>query len=387
MPETWISFSQNGTREGRYLVGIETHESRDEIFFSVPAGFFAHNDSVAAALATLCGKKYKSIKFNFPVSAACSEAVRQRTGANVSAAAKGSERQPGHNIGLNFSGGFDSLASYLLAPEQIRVAVAFGSWFEREREFVETLKPGIICTTDFRQKGYERNDWIFMFAVSLLFADYLALGAVGLGTIFEATVWNYRFSRAKASIPLFDAIGLRDATLTRGLTEFGTAQLMLHYAPELIDGSIISLAPAKSEKRLRKRLLIDATRHRAGGPQPDFDRYEYPKDKLTYGESYPVDFLALLFLRLYGPQLVSRWMDGLDKLDLMALDQIDVGWIYRYNPLFYEDIPGELREGVVRRMRSAAIEPFKETDWPHYRALRDVLTKFHRFDGEGERRP
>jgi hypothetical protein len=131
-------------------------------------------------------------------------------------------------------------------------------------------------------------------------------------------------------------------------------------------------------------LLIDTTRHRDGGPPPDFDNYEYPIKKPKYGESFPIDFLALLFVRLYGPEIVGRWIDGLERLDLKALERIDIGWIYRHNPLFLDDIPSDLRPDVMIRMRDAGIEPFLQTDWPHYRALRNILAEFHRFPIEDD---
>ena len=386
LDQKWIAFSRNCIKEDRFLIGIETDDGHDEIYFSVPIGFYAHNDSVAAALATLCGKKYQKIRFKFPLSRACRQGISEQTSALVTSDGTGTRRRSGRNIALNFSGGFDSLASYFLAPQQIRVAVAFGSWFERERAFFETLSPEVICTTDFRQKGYERNDWLFMFASSLLYADYLDLAGVGMGTIFEATSYNYRFSKHAKQIPLFEAIGLQEITLTRGLTEFGTAQLMLRYGPELIDQSIHSLAEARSEKSLRKRLMIDTMRQRDGGPPPDFDTYEYPNKKPRYGESFPIDFLALSFVRLYGLEIVSRWVDGLDRIDLELLDKIDVSWIYRHNPLFLEDIPPDLRPDVMRRMEEAGIESFHRTDWPHYRALRKILAEFHPFPVEDDER-
>ena len=400
MSLSWIRLSQAGLREGRYLIDIETHEGRDQIYFSVPSDFFAHNDSVAAALATLCGKKYDSIRFSFSVSPQCCKAISERTGANVSALVSGTCRSPGKNIALNFSGGFDSLASHILAPEQIRIAVDFGSWFDRERKFFETLDPEIICRTDFRQKGYadnrdqrqppvvtksvENHDWLFMYAVSLLFADYLDLGRVGLGTIFEASTYNYYVTSNLATSGwhwrnFFEAVGLSETTLTRGLTEFGTARLILHYMPEVIDNSILSVAPPNSEKGLRKRLLIDVSRHRSGAAAPHFERYDYPKEKLNYGESYPIDFLAALFVRLYGPEVVSRWINRLDRLDVEALNRIDTEWIFRYNPFFIYDIPNDLRQGVMDRMRVAGIEPFRDADWQHYRAFREILAEFHRF--------
>lgn len=46
---------------------------REEIFFSVPTDFHAHNDLVAAALMAIMGKGYRSARFNFPISTRCAE--------------------------------------------------------------------------------------------------------------------------------------------------------------------------------------------------------------------------------------------------------------------------------------------------------------------------
>lgn len=380
-PLATLSFSAPRRHSGRLHFGLATADGEDEIFFEVPADFHAHPDCMAACLATLCGTQYRAIHFDFAVSDPCSAAIANRTGAVVTARGVCSARQPGQAIALNFSGGFDSLAAFHLAPGLLTtVAVDFGRNFERERAFFETLHPDLICATDFREKRYDRNDWLFMGAVSLLFADYLDLAAISFGTIFEATVHNYRLAPATASRnALIESIGLHDATFTRGLTEFGTAMVIDAYAADQIDRSIVSLADPGSEKSLRKRLLIDAARHRGGSAAPDFDRYVYPKRMAKYGQSYAIDFLGLVFARLYGRDAVSRWVDGLPA-DLDAqLAEIDVDWVFRRNPLFDPQIAEPLRQDVEARLAGAGIEGFREQDWAGYHAVRQMLETSHRF--------
>lgn len=219
-----------------------------------------------------------------------------------------------------------------------------------------------------------------MGAVSILFADYLNLSRIGWGTIFEATTWNYRLTPGQSAPELCGAVGLGEAALTRGLTEFGTAAILLKHAPGLIPASIESLAAKDSEKQIRKRALVEVTQQYLGGAKADLSSLPLPKKKEPFGATYAVDFLALLFVRMCGAESVSRWVDGLDQIDFEALDKIDVNWAYKFNPLFIEDIPAEWRPSVLRRMQDAGVEPFADSDWGHYRALRDVLARRYNFD-------
>lgn len=376
-----VFFSAPRTSEGFLRFRVRNAETEEEVAFHVPDDFHAHPDCMAACLATLCGTKYRAIHFDFPVSDPCSAAIGERTGAKVTASEPCQPRKPGQAIALNFSGGFDSLAAFQLAPAQQKtVAVDFGPRFARERHFFETLHPDLICATDFRQKGFDRNDWMFMGAVSLLFADYLDLAAISFGTIFEASAHNYRLTPAGASrMPLAESIGLYDATFTRGLTEFGTAMIIDTYSPEMIDRSISSLADPGTEKRLRKRLLVDVVRHRRGCPAPDFDSYAYPKRKTAFGQSYAIDFLALVFAKFYGREAVSRWVDGLPADLEQKLAEIDFDWVFRFNPHFDVQIPEPLRRSVEERLSGARIERFRDEDWAGYRTVRRMLEEHHSF--------
>ena len=71
---------------GRLEVSIAREDARagvsvaDDIYFSVPADFHAHNDLVAAALLTLVGGARPVVSFNFPISSRCAELLRATTG-------------------------------------------------------------------------------------------------------------------------------------------------------------------------------------------------------------------------------------------------------------------------------------------------------------------
>src|SRR6476659_7171829 len=102
---------------GRLTVWVEREDARsgqthyDELWFEVPPDFHTDNDSVAAALLTLVGNR-RAVTFNFPISARCAQLLTEFYDLEeVSPVDPSLEpRRPGRRLGLNFSGGLDSMA-------------------------------------------------------------------------------------------------------------------------------------------------------------------------------------------------------------------------------------------------------------------------------------
>lgn len=352
-----------------------------EIWFSVPPDFHVHNDSVAATLATFCGTKYDTISLNFPISDHCEAALARHCSAAILKPGAIAPRVPGTEIGLSFSGGFDSLAAHLLAPNTMKlISLDFGMRFKRERTYFETHRPAAICTTNFREEGFWANDWRFMASAAILHADYLNLGTIAFGSILEATPWNFAPARSKKGVaedPLYAAAGLVGSSPIRGLTEFGTAMVLDARGSNEIEPSLASLADPGTEKLFRKRLLIDTVRYEAGGPLPPFETYAYPRVKPDFGQSFAVDFLALYFLKLYGYETVGRWMSGLDAPDLAWLSDTDLRFYCRYNPNFITSIPERMRNEVLSGYHECGIYPYDEYDWTAFETVRAFLAQYH----------
>ena len=86
---------------------------------------------------------------------------------------------------MTFSGGLDSTAVVVLLRElmgvpALAITADYGGVFAFERNGFGSVRQDVVCATDFRQRGYFRHGR-FNFAVALLFADYLGLGAVATG--------------------------------------------------------------------------------------------------------------------------------------------------------------------------------------------------------------
>lgn len=364
---------------------LTTQHQRDHLHFSVPDGFRAHCDLVATAVAPLLGRSYAHITFDFPVSEPVRIQVEARTRAKVVSAGAQEVRQPGTRLALNFSGGMDSLAAWLLAPDEtVRLAVDFGRWFRRERGSFELLAPDVICSTDFRAKGYGLTDWLSMGAAATLFADHLDLASVGFGSHLAASPSYLRprgLEPGDATASLISAAGLRDGTLTRGLTEFGTSLIFDRYAPGVADNSLSSVARSGSAKMFRKRLIYDSAVAFRGGPRVDIEHRRLPHRKIQLWQSYGMDFAMIILMALYPPEFVRRFIKEPDMGVLEAASDIRPDFAFRCNPMFVQQIPPRLRNTVVQRMAAADIEMYGDADWVEYEKLRRILAGHYTLPG------
>jgi cyanophycin synthetase len=366
---------------GQLVIDLASEHQRDRLHFSVPEGFRAHFDLVASAVAPLLRSSYAHITFDFPVSDLVRMRVAARTRAEVVSAGAGDPRQPGSRLALNFSGGVDSLAAWLLAPdEMLRVAVDYGRWFQRERKSFAPLAPDVICSTDFRAKGYGQTDWLFMAAATTLFADHLDLSSVGFGTHLAASPSYLRpreWEPRDLTAPLLSAAGLRDRTLTRGLTEFGTSLIVDRYAPDVAGDALASVGRRGSAKMFRKRLIYDSAVAFRGGPRVDIENRRLPHRKIRLWQSYGMDFALIILMALYPPEFVRRFIKNVESGVLEAARDIRPDFAFRCNPLFVQHIPAHLRDTVTRRMASAGIEMYGDADWVEYEKLRRILASHY----------
>lgn len=239
------------------LLGVSRH---DRVHFSVPRDYHVHNDSVAAALLTLLGRTCAEAAFNFPISERCAELLTsyyKLAGVGpVDAALE--PRQPGRHLAINFSGGTDSTALYLLMQDVLGddfkvVSIDFGGRFTHERQGYRRFHRDVTCRTDLRQHGYDTHGR-FIASVALLYADYLDLAGVVSGhTLLQET--SSIISRADGRLPdyrqkepAYRAGGLAEEHLVRSLTTLSMFQIVLDSAPERREDAFAASAPRNTEK-------------------------------------------------------------------------------------------------------------------------------------------
>jgi hypothetical protein len=387
-----ISFGANGGRwpiqNDTLTVSVRAQEdgefaTENTLSFGVPPSFATHPDCVAAALATLCGRKYQEIGFDFAISETAGQLIADAYGVSVrSTEAPIPARTPGTRLALNFSGGFDSLAALALAgPDHVQlISMDFGGAFNREANYFRQFDTTLVAT-DLRTKQFNRNDWRFMGAGSLLLADHLGLGTIGFGTILEATPWNLRAAvagRPPAPDGPFAAAGVLSTSWIRGLTEIGTAMVILRYMPDQIAPSQRSLAQPKTEKYSRKQLLVHIAAETAGVDVPNVGQLLPPSKKTRFGSSFAVDFLSIFMAQYFGGDLIELLMEEFPDSDLTReVVASDLGFYLKYNPNFLAHIPDQIRGSVLARMHDAGLEPYQEQDFISYARVRKLLAGYH----------
>ena len=147
MPNT-IEFSQLDVSNHRVSLLAKCGGQEHELWYEFDREVRPSTNAIAVALSTLCGTKFDSIFFDFPIAEETSVLLQKFTKAPVSSSSTCSPITPrGGGRILSFSGGFDSFAALrLLGNEAHLVSLDFGGWFEREAQFFNNFDPLVIKT-------------------------------------------------------------------------------------------------------------------------------------------------------------------------------------------------------------------------------------------------
>ena len=380
---------RNG-HEVRVVVNSTTRDNEDDIYFRLaPLKRTPSNDALACALATLCGKSYAEIDFDFPVSQEIVQRIKAFTCAKINAP------QAEHHVAvidhanrncttiLNFSGGFDSLAAKALLPSSGKlVSMDFGGAFARETSYFTSYDP-FICQTNFRALRYDRESWTFMGVGAVLFAEELDAGYNAFGTILEATPYQLRADPPAArnrEVAPFSFVGLKNVCLTNGITEVGTCMMVTKFFPHEINASLQSLAAAGSEKQYRKVLLTKAVLEKFPRESCDpLDEFMMPKaaQAISFGKSFALDFLALYELKHFPLDVVSVTVCNIPQTAIDLVRQLKLTFYERYNTNFLSMVPLEWRADYLSALLSADIIPYDEQDWDEFSRVRKFLGQFY----------
>jgi hypothetical protein len=381
---------------GRLLVRVQAEDLRagqtrlDDVSFSVPPDFHTHNDCVAAALITLVGKVCTSAEFNFPISQQCADMLAAYYGlADVGPIDPHLEpRRPGGALGLNFSGGLDSVSVWVLLHElmgeDIKVIHAdYGPAFAREQLATNGYRLDVDCATDLRARGYDQRGR-FLTAVPLLFADYADLGSLTHGNPYFHYPPLHVESTADGLPPRFlahDAVvnagGLRELHLIRGLMTWSTLQLLVAMAPERVEAALRASAAPGTVKHAIKSLALREIFERLGQPLPPALREWVPPQTLPlFGERLDVDTWALYFLRTKGRAFVNTFVLGLNRLDMARFEELSFEFLTKYNSSLVYLVPEPLRGAFTRVLHSFDIYPYSERDWRDLERYRAFLLDY-----------
>lgn len=379
-----IEFTQFHIDDG--LVSCEYKDAEDggDLIFELTPKIKPSNELIAIALSTLCGRgMYGKIKINLEISAKTMKDIADFCHAELVAIESNKEnnnRIKNNIITLSFSGGFDSLAAKYLMPADVKlVSMDFGGKFARERVFFSDFDTCIV-KTNLLDTHLRKNSWSFMGIASILFSDYLGTNYHTFGGILEAGASNFSKNSPAAkniTFPPFVAADMINAPYVLGVTEVGTALILAHYAPELINASLTSLANQGEEKKYRKQILSSIVEKKKN-LQLNLDSFDEPRRAvLAFGQNFAVDFLSFYFIKYAGLEIASKMLREIPEEVVVVSQKLSLAFFERVNTNFIENFPSELIGGLLDRLSEAGILPYTQFDWEELQEILLVLKKYH----------
>ena len=368
-----------------FVVSSSKREDTNKIDFKLCNFTFGENveDTVALIASTLCGQSFKNINYDLPISVKCKNLLTSFTKANITCSAINDFYTPSQNndkILLNFSWGLDSLSVLPLIPkEKIElVSIDFGKNFERELNFFKNFNP-LIVKTNLRELKYDRESWTFMGCASIATASFLNGKYNCFGTILEAN--TYQMQNCPSVLKTFytapfSYFGLQNACLTNGLTEVGTAKIVLHYLKEYAGESLKSLSNDGSIKSFRKFTLLDILNEKyAFGAKLQQCSFPTPSVRLKFGKSFAEDFLILFMLKHRSVEYVSNIITDIPCEALELVYKLKLEFYEKLNPLYISHIPIEYRCYYLQKLFDAGITLYNNNDFNELFTVRDFLIK------------
>lgn len=334
-------------------------------------------NAIAIALSTLCGTKFDSIVYDFPVADETTQLIQKFTKASVSssAACKPIAPRGGGRI-LSFSGGFDSFAALrLLGSEAHLVSLDFGGWFEREARFFNNFDP-LVIKTNIRQTPTQKNSlatnhWTFMSTGAILTAEYFGATQHSFGSILGET-FSRPVKSPKRVAPL-EMMGLTESPVTNGITELGTAKLLLQSDPQLVADSIQSLAGKTDRKRYLKTAIATLL-----APQycQSLSLPELPESwsaPISITDSYTTTMSLLYFISVGKLELIAPLFREIPDSLISFASETDMEFMLKANTDHYQFLQRKDAGKLLASLENYGFSPYTEFDWDNAKATRQFL--------------
>lgn len=376
MPNT-IKFRDLEVSNRRIELQAEFHDQAHTLWYEFDRDIRPSTNAIAVALSTLSGTKFESIQYDFPVSEQTRQGIERFTKSTVEATDSCIPIAPrgGGHI-LSFSGGFDSYAALrLLGPETNLVSLDFGGWFEREARFFTDFDPLVIKTnirrTPTQTDSLARNHWTFMATGAILAAEYFGATQHSFGSILGET-FSRPVKRPKKVDPL-EIVGLQETPITNGITELGTAKLLLQSDPEHIAGSIQSLAGNTDRKKFLKtaitRLLAPQFSEKLTLPELP-ETWSKP---ITVTDSYTTTMSLLYFISQGQEELISPLFKEIPDSLASFASKTDMSFMLKANTDHYQFLPNSVAGKLLANLERYGFSPYTEFDWENAKATREFL--------------
>lgn len=358
----------------------------DEIYFKFNKKMNISNDTLAVVLSICAKLKYQYIYFDLIISNDIFEKINKYTFGDLRVKGVRNDhistlKEKKEKIIINFSGGFDSLSLLSLLPKNSYDLVSvYWKGYEREENFFKKFKPYTL-ETNFRGFLDEGKIWEFMGIGCLLYNEMINAKYQIWGTAFEEWDFHgaYKISGQKSfkSRP-FDINGIFDIKLTQGLTEVGTALIILKDYPYFVYDSLISLADENNFKSFRKKMIIKILKkkYNLSNIYLGFDDITYPKKKIKWG-FFVDDFLILWWIKNIGLEETSKFYSDIPDDIISIVESNSLKFYEKYNTNFLNNIPHKFKKDILGNLARLNIEPYDEKDFKELMNVLIYMKKYH----------
>lgn len=338
-----ISFENIKQSEGYIKTDYQDDNNSYYIEFELSIPIFIREDLIAIALATLCGTKYDEINMELTVSKVTKEYIEKFTKSKLSISTNDYSMvvtKSNHNHTLNFSGGFDSLASLAFLP---------------------------------------KNSWLFMLIASILYKDYLDTSYnISGGVIGAGFLKNSNFIKNYSTPSLISAANMKSIPYTLSLSEIAAIRVAALNYPDLMEDSLISLANPKEEKRFRKQLLLEIEIERSNLDINLSNAVKPPaKPHFNWGDNILLDHLALYIIKYRGYDEALLTVNNIPMEAKKLVDSLDLTFYDRYFTDVLKFIPKKFHRDYINTLFDSGIRPFEKNDWIEYEKTLKFLSDFH----------
>ncbi|SDL33617.1 hypothetical protein [Lacicoccus qingdaonensis] len=377
-----ISFENIKQAAGYIKVDYQDENHSHFIEFKLNVPIFIREDLIALALATLCGTKYDEISMELTVSKITKENIEKFTKSELFIKTNEypmveSKSRDKHT--LNFSGGFDSLASLPFLPQNSSlVSMNFGGPFQRELAMIKKFDSHIV-TTNILETDFRKNSWLFMLIASILYKDYLdTTFNISGGVIGAGFLKNSRFITNYATPSLITAANMKSIPYTLSLSEIAAIKIASQNYPHLMDDSLVSLANPKEEKRFRKQLLLEIEIERSNLDISIPNRVTPPKQPhFNWGDNILLDHLALYIMKYRGYDTALLTVNNIPEDSIKLVDKLELSFYDRYFTDVLKFIPKKYHKNYMNTLIDSGIRPFEKNDWYEYSETLNFLSKYH----------
>ena len=285
---------------------------------------------------------------------------------------------------LAFSGGFDSLAVYILINDICEkiISIDYGGNFNREYEyfsrfnvdiFRSNIRESYVSTKVIEEKKRfnENLSWEFMFSPLLSYKEIATDMAIVGGTIMEASPFWFGGEGMKKSFDFYSSVfmpGVAYICPLACLTEYGTTKIVVQSLSQSeVNLALDSLAAKNSFKRYRKQVLIDLV----SGINP-IDR-PYAIKKYKFGGSFADDAVALYVIFKCGKKwALDNYLENIPPNS----ELINMSFFEKINSNILNGIAPDLRETILSRLQKFSMNEYEPSDYINLESARNYIINF-----------